>query len=846
VRFLPSFLRSRAGLLVFVTASVLALRAGRPSLPPASREGLAELLGRAVGGVVEREDLAWEPSGGFLADALGGRGLVFLASGASGEPRDLYRGWVRLGIDGKPSAVLAVRNLTRTPLGDDAGLRLLGSTVSIVTRAFGRIQAVSVFDLAGVPRDERLPGLGHRIRHGITAWRRTGAVVGVGRTDVVLDLPVERAAVRMEPGRLVIDLGEGSEGMVLDLVSRRALAPDGSTFDGARVVRRPAEVPPFSAWAADELRALFGVDAVLWLEHRLFGARDRLERTAHGLLGRGASPRVVAGSAASVAQPQPSWPPPRVAPLLDGARPDEGKWSPVAREWLPRAAAPVGDAPPPYFYRTYLRPDPERPYAEVHLVALDMRQLEIRMIAGYEDPAPLVGPPGTGRLPEDAQVLDRVAATFNGAFKTTHGEYGMMVDRRVLVPAVPGAATAVLTHDHELGLGTWPESKELPGDVVSFRQNLDPLVADGIPNPAGRRVWGWHLAGQEVQTERTALCVTGAGHALYAWGKSVSGPRLAEALVRAGCDYAIHLDMNPTYCGFVFTRIEDLARHAATLELAHPDMTLPADRFVRWSPKDFFYVLVRDTSLPRVLGASWMPAGVQPEPSWLPGVFDAKAPLGGLEVRLIAFEKGRFEWVVRAGAHEPSVSGAAPKRTALDEADLARAHTAINLGRTTERTGYGLAFGKRESLGLRRPYASLVLEPGRTPRVYEPGQLPSLREGREIVQLPLLVQAGEVLPDARRPGAHRLRGGLCVTPLGRVLYAEAHHDNDHPVASALIAAGCSLAVSTDRGSHHPAFVDRAGSGSPPRAGYETSVLHALARAARPRAFTWRPEAAAEP
>ena len=44
------------------------------------------------------------------------------------------------------------------------------------------------------------------------------------------------------------------------------------------------------------------------------------------------------------------------------------------------------------FYRTFVRPDVERPYAKVLLVAMDMRQLELGMEGGMEDPKPAVGP----------------------------------------------------------------------------------------------------------------------------------------------------------------------------------------------------------------------------------------------------------------------------------------------------------------------------------------------------------------------------------------------------------------------------------------------------------------------
>jgi hypothetical protein len=48
-------------------------------------------------------------------------------------------------------------------------------------------------------------------------------------------------------------------------------------------------------------------------------------------------------------------------------------------------------------------------------------------------------------------------------------------------------------------------------------------------------------------------------------------------------------------------------------------------------------------------------------------------------------------------------------------------------------------------------------------------------------------------------------------------------------------------VELDRGSHHPAFVHRAGGTTPPMAGYETSTLYALGRPMLARAFRWKPD-----
>src|SRR5208337_3432588 len=99
---------------------------------------------------------------------------------------------------------------------------------------------------------------------------------------------------------------------------------------------------------------------------------------------------------------------------------------------------------------------------------------------------------------------------------------------------------------------TWADTHDVTGirgipdeDIVSFRQNLDPLVDSGEVNPMGRALWGYTLPGSGMQTERSGICVTESGNMLYAWGDDVSGTALGKALKAAGCTYALHLDMNP-------------------------------------------------------------------------------------------------------------------------------------------------------------------------------------------------------------------------------------------------------------------------------------------------------------
>ncbi len=849
------FFRQRAWVLGIGACAAFVAGVSVPTPPPRTVEGLAALLGQAAGAVVAPGDVAWESSPGFLAETFVGRRVLFLGAPTAGAPRDLYRAWVRVTLDGQPIGVRRVRNLTETPLGDDMALDVRGGRAVFATVAFGHIQGISVLELDGIRAEDRPESAFARVLLMITSWQRAGSPAGVGRTDVMLDVPARAAELRLDQQALKMSFDGGGREAQFDLAERTLHGRDGEPAYAARAVPQHHQAKPFVHWAVDTLRAEVGPEPIAWLEDKVFGAEDVLKRTTYTMFasqseralkdgGEAQTARVL--DASKLGEAESSWPPPPVPSIWQETKPGEGEWQPVSLPWLEPlpGSSGAGARPPPYFYTTVNRPDPKRPYSELLLIAMDMRQLELGMEAGFEDPEPVAGPPGAGRLPREKEITDRIVATFNGAFKTTHGKYGMMVNRRVLIPPVKGAATVMVTEDRQAGLGSWPQSEEIPPEITSYRQNLDPLVEDGVANPTGRYIWGWQLSGQSVLTERTALCVTSAGHLYYAWGKELDGPILGKALRQAGCSYAVHLDMNPGHCGFVFTDVVDLKNKEFHLKKAHQDMRLAPDRFVRWSAKDFFYVMLRDPTPTDASRVRWVPDGAtQPPPAWLPGVFRGSARLGSLEVRLESFERARVEWRVRAGTREPSVLGAPPKKLELGGDDEHRVVAAIGLGHTTEATRYGLAFEGKGALPLRRAYATVIASPGGALRIAPAGEIPILAPEDEAVQLPVLAEDGAPVAIAAETGAMRERGALCVTPGDRVVVATVRHDSNDPLVAALLRLGCKRIVELDRGSRHPAFVHRSGSATPPLVSYETSVLYALGRPMIPFAFRWKPAGA---
>ena len=181
---------------------------------------------------------------------------------------------------------------------------------------------------------------------------------------------------------------------------------------------------------------------IAWLEEHVFAVRDSLRRAVFEARGAGGAEETLA---------EPKRPPRSSCPLRSTHRsarpwtgsyghrsplpsiwktkePGEGEWQEPRLAWNakrePDAAAASDDDAPPPFYRTFVRPDPDRPYSRVILVAMDMRQLDLAMEAGTEDPKPLTGGHGPGRIPRDPAVASRVVAAFNGASRPSTATTG--------------------------------------------------------------------------------------------------------------------------------------------------------------------------------------------------------------------------------------------------------------------------------------------------------------------------------------------------------------------------------------------------------------------------------------
>jgi hypothetical protein len=770
--------------------SLAAILASAPP-PEPTVAGVAALLGARFGGTVDAGSLAWEPPRNVLAELVFGRRVLFLAA-SGGGPRDVYRASVRLTPTGQPLAVRGVTNLTDTPDADELGLSLDGSVATFATAALGNVRAVTALALDGAH---------------------------IERTDVLVEVPAREATLARDARSLLLRL-DARDGELRYDFARRSLEGEPGI---ARVVPRARVKTGFALGVADALRGSLGESVTSSLASFGHAVRDSLERAAYTLthLGRRPEPRAVAAKASvkdvrDARRPEDVWPPPKVPPLFVAPEPDEGVFRPL----LTRGAEPC-------LYRTLTRADPARPTSRAVIVAIDMRQLELDWIAGADAPRPSAGPPGDGRLGSDTSALARVVAVFSGGRSASGARYGASSGGRVLAPPAPSAASIAQFSRGETLLGSWPFGHDLPSDVVAFRQGLMPLL-----DTAGEPLVAPADGGRDV-TPRSGLCATPAGHLYYAFGERLDEHALASTLSRAGCAYAVELAGGAEPAGMALVNAAGAApgRFAAV----DPAMTFDADTVFEGASRDFFVLSLKDTTPREPQGAVWKPdSGAQPEPASITGIFRANVPLGGLSVELFSFESGRVEWRLRPGKREPGARGEAWAGF-LPEGDAERALAALELGHTTVTPRLGLALGTTTPITLKDVFATLVVAPTAPPRIVAPGEVTKLTADEQAVQLPLLADADGVTERARERGDLRLRSALGVTKSGRTFVGLLRHDSSDPLAVALKNAGAERVVELDRGSHHPAFVHRAGTATPPTPTYESTTLWALGRPMLPGA-----------
>jgi hypothetical protein len=258
------------------------------------------------------------------------------------------------------------------------------------------------------------------------------------------------------------------------------------------------------------------------------------------------------------------------------ALPDEGVWQTVDA---------VGDRPA--LQIAYLRPDDQHTSYVVAVLRMDPTLVEGRMHPGTRDPG--------GHWPEatslSGETRQHAVAVFNGGFRLTDpSNPGYYSDGRTVAPLRDGQASLVLYLDGHADVGAWNHTVRMTADVLSVRQNLQPLVTDGLVNPAcaagGRDKWGDTL-GQAAYIDRSGFGITADGHEIYVAGPALSACGLGQVLADAGVVRGMELDINPQWVnGAYFT--PDPAGGAPVGHKLYPSEHASPDHYLTPSSRDWF------------------------------------------------------------------------------------------------------------------------------------------------------------------------------------------------------------------------------------------------------------------
>ena len=392
-----------------------------------------------------------------------------------------------------------------------------------------------------------------------------------------------------------------------------------------------SQFPHLGAQLASPMRQLIGNERVAQLETIVFSAQDSLKQAQYNTgLAEAEAPWQVAElpTVAAVANtpipptstPEPSPQPSAVSnqptPIstqsspLPTPSPQPPTPTPTPSQWTLPAAQAFGDLDgegiwQPYLYnevgdvvglRSFLQPDPERPYAIVAVAAFDLTQTDLNFVLGAKEPALPNGPKGNGYIPNDHKLAGKLLATFNGGFMATHGAYGAIDGEIVALPAKEGYGTVAIGEDGLVQVGVWGEDIDPTLDYVSVRQNARMVIHNGEINERvydGDIVtWGGNING-DIVTWRSGLGLSEDGTVLYfVAGPSMSMPTLAESFAAIDAPNGILLDINASWVHFA--AIHPDGDKLMAEPLLPEGMETQVDRYLRQAERDFFYITTID------------------------------------------------------------------------------------------------------------------------------------------------------------------------------------------------------------------------------------------------------------
>ena len=369
---------------------------------------------------------------------------------------------------------------------------------------------------------------------------------------------------------------------------------------------------------ANGLRAIIGVDNVAKLEDFVYAIEDRVNR----LTRKNDKPQAArwevpapAPAEATSAAPAAAGDVPRLPPfapkdpgpaLKAWSAPGDGKWVPM---FDPRHPGEL-----PYMMKTLLHPDGGRSWAEVFVVAIDLRRVRLYAVAGTREPA-ADSPKGekyerSALIPSEHD--EELLGAFNGGFMTEHGGFGMKIDGVTIVKPKPNACTIAAYNDDSLRIAPWHDIAADEPKMRWYRQAPECMWAadklhPGLQGGKGLK-WGATLDGDTV-IRRSAIGLNAARDVLYVSITNHTSARvLADGMHHCGAIDVAQLDVNWSYPKFVTFEPGRDNPQLQAIALADGFEYSPDEYVRKRQRRDFFYLLRKDTGVPPPNGFVAAPA----------------------------------------------------------------------------------------------------------------------------------------------------------------------------------------------------------------------------------------------
>jgi Phosphodiester glycosidase len=372
--------------------------------------------------------------------------------------------------------------------------------------------------------------------------------------------------------------------------------------------------PAFGAQGADLLRGIIGDEAVAGLEMKFNQIQDDLQKLKYQVgLEEPAAPWNTLEVSTPTARFTLTSPPEIQTPVafqptatMAGVNPPEPTPTPTPAIWETADLKPLGGAEgegiwSAYIqdaegytvgYRTFLQPDPARPYTLVAIVAVDLTRTRLHFVLGSIEPAGENKEPRSGAIPQADRAVHVLLAAFNGGFQARHGQFGAMADGIIALPPREGLGTLVIYRGGRVSLGEWGTEAEITPSMVALRQNGPLVVQEGQINPRihnnSPQDWGYTV-NDVSPTVRSGVGLSKDAKTLfYFCGPSLSMESLAISMQAAGAWNAIQLDINNYWT--LFVKFKPDGSKLIPEALLPRLMVANVERYLWDYTRDYFYI----------------------------------------------------------------------------------------------------------------------------------------------------------------------------------------------------------------------------------------------------------------